>query len=419
MIRANTLDELEPLLSMCRMGRVFDVQAWISENRPVALPADAGARGARRNPVRMAIDSGFHSLLQVLLEAGAPVREGRYRALEHAVEMRRPDLAALLLKHGASAGDVSMRFVVEMWHPETMELLVKSGASLVSGQPIAWGLINKVRTTLGLLKKYAPSHPEVIRQAEIALRHHAFEGDAKWVSLLLWAGANPWARGPHQVDDDGSEESGSEDEEEEDAYANAVELALYVGNMDILTHKKMMCPPDESRPDSLKLLERACSSSPNSLPLSWLLERGHSPKLLADRGTRAISSLLYSMSWDFSFNRNQGLFAGGEKPGMDSERSKERLKMIHMLIAHGGMWLPSTPQAIADARKCLLKMSVDYVLEFVWLLQKFGAARRRDVQELIRTPSMVRHLGEERTRAARLVADIPEEPLTDAQQSTS
>lgn len=411
MIRANTLEELEPLLAMCREGKLFDVQEWIGEGRPVALPADAGVRKAKRNPLRVAIDTGFHSLVQVLLEAGAPVREGRYVALEHAVELRRPDLVALLLKHGASVNDVRMRFVVEMWHPDTMEILVASGASLTSGQPIAWGLINKVRTTLRLLKKYAPTCPEVMRQAEVALRHHAFEGNVKWVALLLWAGADPWTRGPYQVDDEGAEQNGIEEEEE--AYANAVELAMYGGNMEILTHKKMMCPPDESRPDTLKLLERACSTSPNSTAVSWLLERGHSPKLLADRGTRAISSLLNSMSWDFSSNRTHGFLAATEKPGIDSERSRERLKMIHLLVAHGGMWLPSAPYTIADARKCLLKMSQDYVLEFIWLMHEYRAARRRDVQDLIRTPSMARLLQNERSRVTRLVAGIPEEPLAD------
>lgn len=408
MNRANTLEELEPLLAMCRAGKLFEVQEWIGQGRPVALPADVGLRKAKRSPLRVALDGGFHSLVQVLLEAGVPVREGRYVAVQHAVELRRPDLVELLLKHGASVHDVTMRFVVEMWHPETMEVLVANGASLTIGQPVAWGLINKVRTTLRLVKKYTPTCPEVMRQAEVALRHHAFEGNAKWVALLLWAGADPWARGPYQVDDKGDEQDGAEEEEEGDA--NAVELAMYVGNIEILTHKKMLCPPDESRPDTLNLLERACSTSPNSTVVSWLLERGHSPKLLADRGTQAISSLLGSMSWDFSFNRTQGFLAAN----IDSEQSRDRLKMIHLLVAHGGMWLPSTPRAIADSRKCLLKMTPDYALEFIWLVHEYRAARRRDVQELIRTPSMVRHLKAERPRVTRLVAGIPEEPLAEA-----
>lgn len=408
MIRASTHEELEPLLAMCRAGRLFDVQEWIGQGGPVALPADAGARQARRNPLRVAIDSGFHSLVQVLLEAGAPAREGRYKALEHAIELRRPDIVALLLKRGASVSDVSMRFVVEMWDPDTMELLVANGASLTMGQPIAWGLINKIRTTLRLLKKYAAA-PEVMYQAEIALRHHAFEGNVKWVSLLLWAGADPWARGPYCVED---ESVAGDESEAEDAYSNAVELAMYQGNMDILTHKKMLCPPDASRPDTLKLLECACRTSQNSEVLAWLLERGHSPNVLEDRGTSAIVGLLHSMSWDFSSNRSP-FMAAVEKPGIDSERSRERLRMIHILVANGALWLPSTPQAIADARKCLLKMTVDYVLEFVWLMHEYRAARRRDVQELLRTPSMVRHLQNERARAARLVAGIPEELVDD------
>ena len=56
-------------------------------------------------------------------------------------------------------------------------------------------------------------------------------------------------------------------------------------------------------------------------------------------------------------------------------------------------------------------MARDYVLEFVWLMKNYGAARRRDVQELLRTPSMVRVLGQEREQANHIVAGIPDEPM--------
>jgi hypothetical protein len=36
----------------------------------------------------------------------------------------------------------------------------------------------------------------------MALRHHCEEGNFKWVSLLLWAGADPSAKGPDSHDED-------------------------------------------------------------------------------------------------------------------------------------------------------------------------------------------------------------------------
>ena len=183
MIRASTLDELAPLVAMCREGKLFEVQEWIRQRRPVALPEDAGAKGASRNPLRIAIDCGFHSLVQVLLEAGAPQHERSYRALDHAVDLRRPDLAELLFKHGADVQDVSMRFVLETWSPEMIALFLSHGASLERGRPVAWALIAKIRSVLGLLKREIGTYPDLRAQAGIALRYHASEGNTKWVSL--------------------------------------------------------------------------------------------------------------------------------------------------------------------------------------------------------------------------------------------
>ncbi len=105
--RAASLEELEPLLTLCRTGKLFEVIEWVKQGRPVALPDGVGAKGARRNPLRIGMERGFHSVVQALLEAGAPLRVGSYNALEHAVDLRRPDLAAMLVRHGARVADVN------------------------------------------------------------------------------------------------------------------------------------------------------------------------------------------------------------------------------------------------------------------------------------------------------------------------
>jgi hypothetical protein len=85
------------------------------------------------------------------------------------------------------------------------------------------------------------------------------------------------------------------------------------------------------------------------------------------------------------------------------------MKAVHMLLAHGAMWLPKEPREIGDVRRSLLKMKAAYLLEFVWLLRAYRAARRRDVLELFRTPSVNRLLGDKRTEADRILAGIPED----------
>ena len=397
MTRAAALEELELLVAHCRAGRLFDVQEWIRHGKPVRPPIGVRIQSRRHVPLRMAMQAGFHTLVQILLEAGAAPNEGNYIALEHAVQLRRPDLATLLFRYGAEVDHVSMRFVIEMWQPEMVDLFVSNGASLVREAPVAWGLMHKIRPVLGLLKRLGPDRPEVMRQADIALRFHAGEGSSKWVALTLWAGADPWSRGPDRVDDD-----------DDDEHLNAIELAISRGHLDVLKQKKVPLNPDPARPETLRLIEQACHV-PDSWALSLLLELGHRPDLLPDRGTAAITSLLHSMNWDFSFERHEPRSAPRARLGVDSSRARECMKMMHMLAAHGATWLPADKRAIADVRRSLLKMSVDYVLEFAWLMQQYRAARRRDVQELLRTPAMSRLLLNDRQRAAELVAGAPDE----------
>ena len=392
--------ELEGLLALCRAGRLFDVEEWIRAGKPVARPTDTGSGRRGRIPLQVAMEQGFHSLVQVLLEGGAPPTEGHYVALDHAVELRRPDLAALLLEHGADVRDVSMRYLLDVWQPDLVELFLSHGASLVHDKPIAWALINKVRPALGLLKRLAPSQLELMQQADLALRHHARKGSPRWVALMLWVGADPWARGPDDID-----EVVDEDEDIEADYPNAVELLVSGGHVDVLKRKRKLITYDSDHPERGRLLEHACRADDGQV-LSMLLECGHSPRHLPDFGTYAVSRLLHSMTWDFWFYDTPS-WASADR---GSDRARERMRMVHILLAHGAKWLPDDKEHIRDLRRSMLKLRPPFILEFVWLMQKYRAARRRDVAELLRTPAIRRLLADERDRVDSLVATIPEDP---------
>jgi hypothetical protein len=178
-----------------------------------------------------------------------------------------------------------------------------------------------------------------MRQADMTLRFHAEDGNTKWVSLMLWAGADPWTRGPDQLDD-----ADDENPDEDDDHLNAVELAIARGNLDVLRLKKLLAASEVARPETLRLIEEACHA-PDSQALSLLLERGHSPELLPDRGSAAITSLLHSMSWDFSYALAGAWPDTRSQRGIDSSRARERMKMLHMLVARGAKWLPADKRA--------------------------------------------------------------------------
>lgn len=97
------------------------------------------------------------------------------------------------------------------WDPNVIRYFLDRGADFVTGYPFAFAFGEKIRTSLGPWKECKQKYPHLAaqlqEQADRALRHFCFEGDLKWVSLLLWAGANPRSKGPTLHDDNEGDES--------------------------------------------------------------------------------------------------------------------------------------------------------------------------------------------------------------------
>jgi hypothetical protein len=266
-----------------------------------------------------------------------------------------------------------------------------------------------MRPALGLLERFADD-PAVMKQGAAALRYHAGEGNTKWVSLLLWAGADPWARGPYRL-----EQLDTEDCDDE-AGVSAFEWAALRGKIDVLGQRGMLKAMAVNPSAAAKLIADACHASDCTV-LSWLLKRGHSPGALADRGPGAIDSLLGSMTWDYPSLPGSPWIPNQSTGGVDSSRARERMKMLHMLVAHGAQWLPEDKNTIGQARRNLLKMAKSYLLEFAWLTRTYRAARRADVEELVRTPSVALLLGDDRDKLSQIVGGIPECPSSGSGQN--
>ena len=83
--------------------------------------------------------------------------------------------------------------------------------------------------------------------------------------------------------------------------------------------------------------------------------------------------------------------------------------MLHMLVANGARWLPEDKRTLGYARRELLMMAPEYLLELIWILHRYKAARRSDGDELLRMPSVARLLGQNLAKAKQLVSELPEE----------
>jgi hypothetical protein len=122
---------------------------------------------------------------------------------------------------------------------------------------------------------------------------------------------------------------------------------------------------------------------------------------MGDKSTNIRRSELYKEVWTTpitQLSKKYGLSGVGlakickkynaAKRNMDNDESREKIKMIHMLARDGTKWHPEDISEIGMARRSLLKMKADYTVEFVWIMSKYRACRRKDLEELVRTPSI-------------------------------
>lgn len=92
---ARSVDDLRDLHVMCRRGRVYDVERWIAEGKPLQLAPGSITKGKRpATALEIAIESGQHSLTLLLLRSGYRQDLERYppldqSPLELALESRR------------------------------------------------------------------------------------------------------------------------------------------------------------------------------------------------------------------------------------------------------------------------------------------------------------------------------------------
>jgi hypothetical protein len=304
-----------------------------------------------------------------------------------------------------------MQTVIDTWDRKMVDLFVANGANLIDDKPIAWGLVNKIRITLGVFKQYVGQYPELKEQIDIALRYHAENGNAKWVALCLWAGGDPWSRGPDEAPDWDAPvyepyAYDDDDEDYEPTYRTAVELAVMRGHHEVLEQKKFLTAPDPKKPASMDVFEHIWWLRDSSV-LKLLLERGHKPTLYKDRCSSLLTHLLCTLDKDVFDSIRPG------QRDIDTYRAERQLEMIQLLLAEGALWQPKDNNEIKRVRQTLIQMAPKYTYEFVQMVHVHRAARRRDLEELVRTQAMVQILKRRSRQIPALIAELPEELTLD------
>ncbi len=272
--------ETKELLRLCKTGRLFDVQDWIASGKSICVPADS-----RTTPLEVALDTGFHSLVELLVR-NETSQELKNDALQRAVSLKRLDFIELLISHGAEISSVPFLEVLQVWEPAIIRYFLEHGADFITDSPFAFAFGEKIRTALRpwreCREKYPSLGPQLQEQADRALRDFCFKGDLKWVSLLMWAGADPRSSGPTLDDYD----------DDPDEYLTALTAASYSEDFQILKRLK----PD-AKTDALDMLLTNAARRGHPDVVQYLLELGAKPNDKPNGGSTALDDCLESFRY--------------------------------------------------------------------------------------------------------------------------
>jgi hypothetical protein len=361
---AIALDDLRTLHQLCREGRLYEVEGWIAQGKALQLAPEVIPKSARpRTSLQIALETGQHSLVSLLLRSGYRLELERYRPLDLALRARRWDLFDLLLESGGHLNSVEPYTVLNTYNAQLYERFQAAGYDLTAGHEMGsiLGQGTSNRPLLGFVKRYRVENPKIQTELNIALGYHARTGNERGVALCLWAGADPHAAAPNPglgIEDD----PGSDDGEDRFIGWSAVEEAAREGHLAVL--KKL--GPDPARDNFDHLFQYAKSES-----VIAYLATIQPPKDLT-------SALTWHLRWMVD------PFPWGS--GMGSSGTVEKL------LTCGSRWEESDPKKLAQVRWWLVKAR-EYELKSIFRhLRRPEICAPETLQELGRTPRMQERL---------------------------
>jgi ankyrin repeat protein len=364
-----TVDESKAFLAFCRGGRLYDVERWIAAGRSIVTHPSI-----KRTPLLTAIDTGFHSLVELLARNEAR-QEEKDRTLVEAVERKRLDLVQMLVENGARIQAIALEDVLLTWDRALMQFFLDRGADPVTGNPFMVAFQNRVQRALRPFVDYKKAHPEVADalqvQVDRALRHFAYQADLKWISLLMWAGANPRSLGPDLND---------RYADDPECHTTALREACSKGNIDAI--KKLKPDP---RLDNLSDLLQAAALADSRELIDYLLHLGAQPNDKPNGGSSALDRCLWHLPWE-----DRNTFTS--KQLASKYALSGGFARIERLLGAGAQWRPSEPDGMKSVRQMLCKCEPAVTVTLMKMFAKYKAAPEELLEELLDTPRMRGHL---------------------------
>ena len=355
-------DPIRELCRLCRIGKLFAVEDWCRSGRPIQPSVFHHAYW----PVGIAIEKGFHSLLEVFLRNGAPPDA---RTLCSAVRWRRREMIELLFSYGTDAKAISFRQVIWSSDPEIIKMFADRGADLISDYPLAEGLIQSPRGLLRLCKELLPNRPELMLQVNMALRDFSQKGNMRGVSLMLWLGADPRAKVP------------TEHGEEESLWETSLHSAIFYGRLEVV--KKFGFDP--AKDNVQEAFQSACLSCDVPL-ISYFLSMGADPNRADEHGDTPLGQAIWQLDWK-----------------LDLGGAYEPVRTLEHLMSLGIKWTSPSKDDLSRLRRFLSKLSFYETYELIKKFKQTGFCSDERLIEVLNTPAMRKHLQPRIQALARLL----------------
>lgn len=235
-------DELRELVQLCAAGRVYDVERWIREGRPIqALSYKRPGRASVVSPLHAAVRRKHRDLVLLLLCNGyqLDLEAKAWRSvLDEALSIRAFDIVDLLLKWGADPTAVEAYSVVDTYKSDLIDRFWRVGADYTTDPEFMSYLAHTVNKPLyGWLRRNRADQ-RLQDALDVALLEAVTDDQELPVRLLLWAGADPHRKVPSARD------LGRADPWEPDLVSSSAETAILFGRHDLLDLLRIGAMPD-------------------------------------------------------------------------------------------------------------------------------------------------------------------------------
>ena len=214
------------LVDLCRRGMLYEAEAWLAAGHPPARPNEA-----HLCPLLIATGKGFHSMVKLLLRHGC-TSEQMADALEEAAKVGNMEICQLLVEAGAPVAQLPYWCLDEIVNRPLIQYLLDNGLDLTLENGLAQMLTyRRIKPLLGLFLQNRKRFPAWEDQAAMALCEFVRKRDLKWISLMIWAKADP-LRKVRQL----SDHHGGYVEEMKEC---AAEIAVHNGSAEIFNMLKI------------------------------------------------------------------------------------------------------------------------------------------------------------------------------------